>query len=487
MAVVNHVSLPLAGIIRVSSLNGRDPASDRFHSAREQEQIVRTEAARLGVDIVVLPVELDVSGGRAIDDRPSLRAAIEGVETGIYSGVIGAYLSRLTRRRGDELWQRVEAAGGRVIAVREQLDTRTVAGRMMRDVQQAVDVAERERHAEQFELLRERSTAAGIWQRRQTPAGYQRDPGTRRLVVDEPAAKVVREAFARRAVGAPLVQVADLLAMTPSGARYLIANRVYLGELRVGAHVNTAAHPPIVDVDVFEAAQRSQPRPARRLPAGRALLAGLVRCAGCGHVMTRSSGGNTRRPPAYVCARRHSRGQCEHPAAVTVRLLDEHVERIAVEALSHLRHAGRQGDQAKGLRERVRDAEEELAVFLAATSARDLGVDLFGREVARRRDELEAARGALSDAQPVALIGLPENVGEAWGELSVSEKGHVLRGLLEVVVVARAGGRGVGARVPLASRVRVLGRGAGVLPAVGCRPLPLVDLDGPHVLGPAGG
>lgn len=486
MAVVNHVSLPLAAVIRVSSLAGRDKDSDRFHSAREQERVCRGEAERLGVPIVVLPVELDVSGGRAIDDRPSLRAAIEGVEAGIYSGVIGAYLSRLTRRRGDELWQRVEAAGGRVISVREQLDTRTVAGRMMRDVQQAVDVAERERHAEQFELLRESSTAAGIWQRRQTPLGYARDPDTRRLIIVEEQAQRVQEAFARRAAGSSLVQVADVLKMTPAGTRYLLKNRVYLGELSVGVHVNPAAHPPIVDVETFDAAQMTRPRAARRFKEP-ALLAGLARCSGCGYVMTRSGGGKGSRPATYVCTVRHTEGRCPAPAVVTARLLDEHVEGIALEALRKWKVSARKGDQAQALRREVQDAEEELGAFLEATSARDLGVELFARQVGRRRDDLERARRGLAAAEPAGSVGVPERVLEAWEVMSETERGHVLRGLLEVVVVARAGGRGVGARVPLAGRVRVLQYGAGVLPAEGFVPLPLGDLNGPDVLGPAGG
>jgi site-specific DNA recombinase len=136
-----------------------------------------------------VPPELDVSGGVPLKQRPSLREAVEGVEQGRYSGIIVSYLSRLGRSVREQLavWDRVEQAGGRIVVVRERIDTSTPSGRYVRTILLANAERELEEYAERFENLRAWATTAGIWQRRQTPRGYSRDPDTRRLVPDERA------------------------------------------------------------------------------------------------------------------------------------------------------------------------------------------------------------------------------------------------------------------------------------------------------------
>jgi site-specific DNA recombinase len=280
-----------AGLVRVSHVGGRR-GKDSFHADRDQVADLESAIARMqDAELVLLPPELDVSGGLPLEKRPSLLAAVEGVERGEYAGVVVSYLSRLGRNIREQLraWDRVEAAGGRIVVVREGIDTSTAAGRLQRNLLLSIAEHEREAHAERFEERRRLATAAGIWQRRQTPLGYRRGPD-RKLEPDEHADEVV-QAFRDRAGGKPMVQIAENLGLTPSGTRQLLRNRVYLGELRVGDHVNPTAHPPLISDDDFAAAQSAQStRPPRRADRGApALLAGLVRCCGCGHVMSRTT------------------------------------------------------------------------------------------------------------------------------------------------------------------------------------------------------
>src|SRR5712692_7995934 len=320
---------PWLGYRRVSHVGGR--SGDRFHSPNEQADVIRAWAKARRERVEMLAPELDESGGRA--DRPILTAAVERVERGEARGIVVAYLSRASRsvRHLLELWDRIEAAGGQVIAVAENVDTSTPAGRLTRTMLAAIAEHELDLHRDRFEQLRRSATERGIWQRRQTPRGYRRDPVTRRLVPDRRADEV-REAFRARADGESPARIAERLGMTPSGVRQLLSNRVYLGELRVGEHVNAAAHEPLVDPDSWEAAQRTVARPARS-QGPPALLAGLARCAGCGHLLTR--GGSAARP-VYVCPRNHSGGRCPEPAAVTASLLDAYVERFALAELREL-------------------------------------------------------------------------------------------------------------------------------------------------------
>jgi DNA invertase Pin-like site-specific DNA recombinase len=473
----------LAAVVRVSHVGAR--SGDSFHADEDQVAEVKRYARDLNANVIFMEPELSVSGGEKIANRPGLLAAIEGVESGQYTGIIVANLRRLTRSRsGHEIWERVEAAGGTVHCARERLDTSNAYGRRVRDVEIANAVCEREEFADMHAERRRKTVEAGKWRQRQTPLGYSRDPDTRKLVPDENAGRV-REAFADRVRGASISELAGRLAMTPSGVRQLLRNRVYLGELRDGGNVNETAHPAIVDIATFEAAQGGSVRPARanRAPA---LLAGLARCASCGHLLTR---GGSSKVPVYTCPTRHSGTRCPRPAAATVALLDDYVERIALGELARLSVTGSEGNRAEKAQAALDDAERELAAFLSVARATDPG---FAGAVEDRRGAVDTARDLLrAEVSKSAVVPSYATGADVWDSLDSRERNQLLRGLLAAVVVAPAGR---GSRTPLSDRVRVLRFGADVnLPqrrggqASGLVPIPLPDVDGPDVLRVAAG
>jgi DNA invertase Pin-like site-specific DNA recombinase len=475
-----------AGIVRISSMGTRKAGDDNVHADRDQVDAIERHAAAMGATVDILPAELDVSGGLPLERRPSLLAAIEGVEAGRYDAIIVAYLSRLGRNVREQLkaWDRVEAVGGRIIVVQEGIDTSTPTGRLQRTIMLGIAEHEREQHAERFENLREWATAAGIWQRRQTPLGYTRDPATRKLVPDTNADRV-RRAYADRVAGKPVSAISRDLEMTPAGARALLRNRVYLGELRSGSHLNTAAHPPLLSEDAWLDAQAARVTRPARAPGHPALVAGIARCAGCGHMLSR--GGGT--VVCYVCHDHHSEGRCSAPAAVTARLLDEHVEGIVLARLAELRPSASEDDKAlRTATDARKDAESELAAFLRGVQAAGLKPGQFADGARERADAVERAAAierTILAARPVQVDGDPVAL---WHTLDGSERNHLLGRLVEVVLVARAGGRG--SRTPLEARVRVIRHGAGLVDVKRyrgeSRPLtviPLPDLDDPRVLG----
>jgi DNA invertase Pin-like site-specific DNA recombinase len=485
------ITQTLAGVIRVSHLGRRDPGSDAFHAdddqVRDIEAYARTHSARL----VMLPPELNVSGGLPLERRPSLIAAIEGVERGEYDGIIVAYLSRLGRNVREQLraWDRVEGAGGRIVVVKEGIDTSTWHGRLHRDILLSVAEAEREMHVERFEDVRRDATAAGVWQRRQVPRGYSKrhdERGVRPKLVPNEQADEVRQAFLDRGRGASVADLARRLGMTSGGAAYLLRNRVYLGELRVGKYVNPSAHPPLVTEEIFEAAQGKQPRPPRtKQYGGPALLAGVIRCAACGHLMSRS--GNAKRA-VYCCPVFHSGERCPAPAAITCAILDAYVERIADAELLRLTVSALEGQGITAAQEAVVKAERELGAYLAAVSADEIGPEAFGLGARQRHDAVREAKSA-RDAERRLHPHLPWEQKEPvlW---NATEANTVLRSLFAAVVVRRGGGRG--SRTHVDERVRVVAFGANLgLPVrrgaepTGIFPL-VIDLDDPHVLRPPG-
>lgn len=486
-----------AGIVRVSHVGTR--SGESFHADEEQVAEIRRYAARHGAEVVFMQPELSISGGRPIEERPALVEAIEGVEQGRFTGIVVAYLSRLTRSRsGITIWDRVERAGGSVHCAAENLDTSTANGRFIRDIHLANAVREREEHADRHARRRQKTVEAGVWRMRQVPRGYRfqgpadasgRVRGTARRLVPGPDADEVRRAFRDRALGVPVVVIADRLGMTASGVRAMLRNRVYLGELRDGENVKVGAHEPLVTVEEFEAVQ-GQPRPARSAGGGVALLAGLVRCRACGHVMTRSGPGDKR---TYVCGGRNSAGRCPAPAGVTAGRLERYVTAVALGELDRLAVQSVEADTgAEDAQARLVEAERELSAYVSAVSVADVGAEAFAAGARVRRDAVEEARAEVRrrvSVRPAApVIG---SAVEVWDALDGHRRNALLRALFEVVIVQRAGGRG--ARVPLTDRVRVIAHGAG-LPlvtrgagrAAGVCPLPWLDVDDERVVGVLG-
>ncbi|QEC47858.1 hypothetical protein FSW04_09930 [Baekduia soli] len=490
---------PLAAIIRSSDRVAERQREGTYHGDEDQHAEVARYCKARRLTFELLPPELDVSGGKPIAERPSLRAAIEGVEAGIYSGIVTANLKRLTRSRsGLEIWDRVEGAGGHVHTAAEQIDTSTPNGRFMRDIFLADAVREREEHSERHAKRRAATVEAGMWRQRQLPRGYVftgpevdgRYFGKARRLKPGPQADEVREVAADILAGVPISRIARRLGMTPSGVRALARNRVYLGELRDGPNVNPEAHAPILDVETFDAVQEAlarNPRPARSGKLdGPALLAGIVRCSGCGHVMTRAASGGRH---TYRCPEHHSGERCPAPAAVTTVRLDEHVEAIALGELARLGVAATQGDVLGAAEGVLRDAQARLDRATRTVLAADLADE---PSAVAQLAELRAARDLAADELRVQRARLPlmpaaGTGAEVWPTLGTTERNALLRALLATVIVRRSGR---GSRTPLDERVRVLAHGT-PLPVAGSRrgeqaggivPIVLPDVDAPGVL-----
>lgn len=469
---------PWAGYVRVSFVGER--GGDSFRSPEDQAATIQAWAKARNEPVEMLVPELDRSGGDA--SRPILNEAIQGIEEGRYRGLIVAYLSRASRSVQHllETWDRIEKAGGQVVAVNENIDTSTPAGRLTRTMLAAIAEHELDLHRERFEELRASATQRGIWQRRQTPKGYTRDPETRRLTPSRDA-KLVKEAFRDFANGTPTTVISDRLQMTPSGLRNLLRNRVYLGELSVGQHVNPDAHPPIVTEAEWQAAQQRDGTPKRRSNKPVSLLAGIIRCASCGHVMIKATSGQGKYV-YYRCRKRHSAGKCDQPAAANLAQTEAIVQEAFLKAVSNV-SAQPNTDAAtiEQARETLVHAETELSTYLEAVSAADVGADRFHEGATLRRQAVDQARQTLeglvgSDRTDTATLVTK------WPDLSANHRNAALRSFLEVVTV-RPGSE------PLNDRIQIVRAGAGIVERYGGggvarpnAPVPVLNETDPRVL-----
>ena len=94
----------------------------------------------------------------------------------------------------------------------------------------------------------------------------------------------------------------------------MLRSRRYLGELRHGEFVNTAAHEPLIDESTWALAQAHNVRAPmpRRHPA---LLRGVLRCAGCRRLLYSSTIGRytSTESRLYVCPRGEGDRLCPAP------------------------------------------------------------------------------------------------------------------------------------------------------------------------------
>jgi DNA invertase Pin-like site-specific DNA recombinase len=432
------------GIVRVSEVGGREGNS--FASPTEQRDRIEDACERDGLRLLDVLEELDVSGGKPLDQRLKLRHAVQAVEAGEADVIVAAYFDRLMRslRVQDELVSRVEAAGGQVLAVDVGQVSNGSAGQWLSGTMLgAVSEYQRRSTAERTAEAQARAVARGVWMSPQTPPGYVR--GDHGGLVPDPATKdVITEAFAMRAAGSTMAEIHGYLGAHGVEVSYaavtrLLRNRAYLGEVNFGKLQNLEAHEPIITPEVWKAAQRTKPTPGRRAKSERLLARlGVLRCASCGRRMSVSSGHHGTRP-LYRCSS-HVGDDCPHPVTIAADL----VEKIVTDAV-RAALAGAEGRAS--VETNRRDAEHALEQAQAELDAAIRMLAGFEDETATRARlaELRLARDGAQerlDRLGGQRAAVTINAAADWDRLSLDARRDLIRATVERVSVAP--GRGVG-------------------------------------------
>ncbi|HEY6731964.1 MAG TPA: recombinase family protein [Solirubrobacterales bacterium] len=424
------------GYVRVSRVGDR---AETLISPEQQAQRIEGYAESRGLQVRMLEPELDVSGGRI--DRPVLSQALQEIERGEAAGLIVAQLDRLSRMTIIEALktiERIEAAGGKVIAVAENFDVDTDEGRTSRNLFLVMGDMQLNRYKSQFRNAKEQAVLRGIWPMPIVPRGYVK--GEDRKLHPGPKAPDPRKAMEMRANDASWAQIADEVGgLGLTGARKMVRNRVYLGEIHYGEWVNLEAHEPIVTRDLFEAAQIYHPPPPRSRRARPALLAGLVYCAGCGYRMSVDSHAGI-----FKCRPHKAPGKCPSPAIVSKRKLEGAVSgavRQHMESVGLRYEAVERRDAIAEAERELDDAEAELVAYQTLVKISEVGAEHFAQGMRKRVEAVEAARKKLARAR-LAAPALPSGSLE---DLTEDQWRQGLRGAIGGVWIWKAGRRG-GAR-----------------------------------------
>jgi DNA invertase Pin-like site-specific DNA recombinase len=439
------------GIIRVSQVAGREGES--FASPAEQRERIEAACERDGMRLVEAPApavngcfeEMDMPGRTPLEHRPGLRTAIEMVEAGRADVIVGAYFDRLMRSLAvqAELVERVEQAGGQVLAVDVGRITGESAGQwlsgtMLGAVAEYTSRTAKERSAGG----QRRAVERGVCPFPSIPPGYRRgDDGI--LVIEPREAPIVAEAFGMRARGATIDAVRDYLTAngierTWYSTQTLLKSRIPLGQIHFGKLSNLDAHAPIVDEPTWRSAQGGKLSGTR--PPSQRLLArqGVLRCGSCGSRMVvgtvRQNGGR------YYLYRCPVTGECSKRMTVGADI----AEGVVVE---HVRAAIRNVEGRASAEGHIRAAEAALENAEQAlsgavemlTGMEDLSATQ--QRLAELRADRDAARAKLEQLGGTRAA-VTVFADRDWGLLTLAEQRALIRATVESACVGP--GRGPG-------------------------------------------
>jgi DNA invertase Pin-like site-specific DNA recombinase len=421
------------GIIRVSELGGRDDPS----SPKDQREAIEKACKERGLRLVEVFEEIDVSGRTPLAKRPGLSRAVEMVQEWGGGVLVFAYFDRMVRslKVQTELLERVEAAGGKVLALDAGEVSNGTAGEWLSATMRGMMAEYQARSAEErsrdgiVRAIKEKGVPAA----RHDCLGYRREKHQPYQPHPEhwgPA----REAWQMRANEATIEDVRQFLKghgieRSHGALGRWFQNRTVLGEIRWGDVVNPKAHTPLVDLDTFNRVQRVS-IPRGPTPKSDRLLArlGVLRCGTCGARLIVGAS-NHGKHPTYRCP---PNNDCPRRVSIAAGM----VEKLVTDAVrEHL--AGIEG-QASAERN-INKAETELE---QAQDALDTAFRTFAgfedEQAARERlKELREARDAarehleqLGGSRIVRTVSVDD-----WDDLSLAGRRDLIRATMESVTV----------------------------------------------------
>jgi site-specific DNA recombinase len=412
-------------------------------SPSEQRTRIEEACARDKLELVDTFEELDVSGGAALAKRPGLRRAIEMVEAGEADVLFVAFFDRLVRslKVQLEVAERVESAGGKIVALDVGEVGAGATGKLTAQFLGAVAEYHRNVTAERTAEAKRRAIARGVPTFSRIPPGYRRrDDGILELHPEE--ATVIAEAFRLRADGSTVMDVRAYLRENGiersfHGTTSLLASRMYLGELRFGDLVNTAAHPAIVDAETWGRVQRMKSPRGRRAKSERLLARlGILRCGTCGARMVVGSAHHGK----YHLYRCPPIGDCPQRVTISAVVAEARVVEAVKELLRGVEGSANLGGATEQAERDYAAAEAELAAAVEAfTGLEDVGA--ARQRLLDLREARDAARDRLDELQAAEAPAVTVTADD-WDRLTVDERRALIRAVVERADVSP--GRGTG-------------------------------------------
>jgi len=274
------------------------------------------------------------SGGTM--DRPALAQLLRDIVAGHIDCVVVYKVDRLSRSLLDfaKMMETLDQHQVAYVSVTQHFNTATSLGRLVLNILLSFAQFEREIIAERTRDKIAATRRKGKWVGGMPLLGYDVDPRTATLIVNDQEAERVRAIFGLYREHQALVPVVQELArrgwvnkrwrtrkghsrggksFTKPTLHRLLSNCLYRGLVRYRTETHPGEHAALVDPQLWQEVQdllqRPRPAGAARRHSSAAMLQGLLRCRPCGCAMTPShSTKGTRRYRYYVCCAAQKRG-----------------------------------------------------------------------------------------------------------------------------------------------------------------------------------
>ncbi|MDD5281486.1 MAG: recombinase family protein [Candidatus Omnitrophica bacterium] len=315
-------------------------ADETFGSIENQhEAILSFIASHKHEDWIALPERYDDNGFTGSNtNRPSLQRLINDIKTGKVNMVVTYKLDRLSRCLADfvQLLKLFEEHNVAFASITQPIDTSTSTGKLMLHILSSFAEFERELISERTKDKMSSARKRGQWLGGRPPLGYDITKDSKKLVVNQEDAKLIREIFALYLKGNSLLKVAQIInekgfrtkrATSKGGKtfggikfgithiRSMITNVLYLGKVYYAGQIYDGQQEAIIDEETFKKTQEilKDNRIERRATKNTectGLLSHLLHCKICGHFMfhTYTLKHKTHKYRYYVCSNAQKRG-----------------------------------------------------------------------------------------------------------------------------------------------------------------------------------
>lgn len=400
------------------------------------------------------------SGGSM--DRPGLQEMLKDIKAGKIEKVVVYKLDRLSRSQKDTMMlieDEFLAYGVDFVSMSENFDTSTPFGRAMIGILAVFAQLERENIKERTMIGKEARAKEGKWHGGSNePIGYDYDPNTDQLYINEYEAMQIRELYDLFLKGTPLRTIERTFlekgykhkhgaSWDPKTMRRLMRNKINIGYIK---HRNTwypGDHEAIIDLDTFDRAVKLLDDRAEQYKlsgvkpgAQTSYLGGLLRCKHCGGKYTKQTGrkwkGNT--PPMYYCCYSRSKkvkkmvkdpncknknwrmGDLDALVFAEIKKLAAHPDHIVAARDEHLSRTDTP-DKITVIEKEVSKLDEQISRLMALYSVGTFTIEQVTKEVAPLN---ERRSGLLSEL---------EKLNAETGELTIEETMQVVETFEEVL------------------------------------------------------
>jgi site-specific DNA recombinase len=417
------------------------------------------------VDEYVDPGE---SGGDM--NRPALQKLIADCSNNIFDMILVYKLDRLSRSQKDTLYLIEEVFKKNHIdftSMQENFDTSTPLGMAMVGILSVFAQLERSQIQERMALGREARAESGFYHGGGRVAiGYDYDPNTNSLIINEEEAQHVKMIFQMFREGNSINQIKNYMHKhyTSKYGTYnngrtihsILTNPTYTGKIRHGDRIFEGQHEAIIDQEYFDEIQKmykihceNSPKPAAAPFSRTTLLGGLIYCGKCGaryggQVNSIKKGNCHKKYPIYSCySRRGNKAmaksdKCDNrnwKRAELEEIIWNEILKLDVEIENETSPLIDMIDDSDQIIKKIDQIDIQISRLMDLYSIDSMPVEMIGKKIKTLNDEKNELLNELDIAEEKS-VAMDEVIEELKTAEDVKEKGTLeeQRALIEYLI-----------------------------------------------------